>query len=99
MSKSNRKVVAEMLEYADHASDLMLKEMTSEQALEMVRDFTKCLIEWQPNIAEFKDDHVTLGLACLSTAHLFMKAFGVAYEHTDKTLQAKEAIKKARGDL
>lgn len=65
----------------------------------MVRDFTATMVEWQPRIKEQLDDPVTLGLTCLSTAKLFVKAFRVAYEHTDKTLQAKEAIKKALGDL
>ena len=99
MTKSNKEIIDEMMEYADDVADEMLRDMSPEQAVTMVREFTSTMVDWQPGVAELADDPIKLGISCLSTAKLFVKAFAVAYNYTDKHLQAKEAIEKALKDL
>ena len=83
-----------MMRKVDSLSEQMLDELSNEEVVALVRDFCGVMMEWQPNLMEFKDDAMRLGLGCLSTAQLFIKAFIRAYDQTDKHLQAVESLKK-----
>ena len=61
----------------------------------MVREFTKIMADWQPNIAIYMDEPIMLGLSALSAAELFKLAFYRAYVYTDKKVDAINALDKA----
>ena len=87
----------EMIEYGEAAALEILKDMTDDECIQMVRDFCKIMADWQPNIAIYLDEPIMLGLSCLSAAELFKMAFYRAYVYTDKKVDAMNAINKAFG--
>lgn len=88
----------ELVEYADSVAYQMIAGMPEEEAVAMVRDFIGVLVDWQPNIAEHRDDPTMLAITALSTTRLFELAFIKAYSFSAKQIAAREAIAKALGD-
>lgn len=88
----------DLVDYAEKLAQTMIDDMSGEEAVEMVRQFCEVMANWQPNIAQNRDDPVLLGLHCLAAADLFKRAFVKGYVNTDRRLKAQEAIKKALGD-
>ena len=75
----------------------MIAGMPEEEAVAMVRDFIGVLVDWQPNIAEHREDPTMLAITALSTTRLFELAFLKAYSFSAKHIAAREAIAKAFG--
>jgi len=88
---------AELVEYADSVAYQMIAGMPEEEAVAMVRDFIGVLAEWQPSVAEHRDDPTMLAITALSTTRLFELAFIKAYSFSAKQIAAREAIAKAFG--
>lgn len=86
---------SEMIEYGEAAALEILDGMSDEDCIQMVREFTKIMADWQPNIATYRDEPIMLGLSCLSAAELFKLAFYRAYIYTDKKVDAINALDKA----
>ena len=99
MTSESKKTAREMVEYAEILAEESLKEMSGEEAVNMVRNFCEVMADWQPNIRENLEDPILLGLHCLAAADLFKQAFVKAYTETDSRIKAQEAIKKALGDF
>ena len=59
---------SEMIEYGEAAALEILDGMSDEDCIQMVREFTKIMADWQPNIATYRDEPIMLGLSCLSAA-------------------------------
>lgn len=92
-----KQIASEMIEYGEAAALELLNGMSDEDCISMVRDFCGLMVDWQANIAIYKDDPVMLGLSCLGAAELFKLAFYRAYVYTDKKVDAMNAINKAFG--
>lgn len=87
----------EMVDYAQDIASEMIQKMPEEEAVLMVRDCIGVLAEWQPAVAEHRDDPTMLAITALSTTRLFELAFLKAYRYSEKHLEAREAIEKAFG--
>lgn len=88
-----------MVTHAGEIAIEMAAEMPDEEAVLMVRDFISVLSEWQPTIAQYADDPTMLAIGSLATARLFELAFLKGYSFSEKQIAARDAIKKALGDL
>jgi hypothetical protein len=88
----------ELVEYAESVAHQMITGMPEEEAVAMVRDFIGVLSEWQPSVAEHRDDPTLLAITALSTTRLFELAFIKAYSFSAKQIAAREAIAKALGN-
>jgi hypothetical protein len=95
MTSESKKTAREMVEYAEILAEESLKEMSGEEAVNMVRNFCEVMAGWQSSIKELLDDPVMLGIHCLAVAEVFKLAFVEAYGHTSRRLDAESAIKKA----
>ena len=89
----------EMIDYAQDVANQMIEGMPDEEAVLMVRDFISVLANWQPAVAEHRDDPTMLAITALSTTRLFELAFLKAYGFSAKQIEAREAIEKALGGL
>lgn len=99
MTDSNpTQTASEMIEYGEAAALEILDTMSDEDCLQMVREFCELMASWQPNIGCYREDPVMLGLSCLSAAELFKLAFYRGYLHTDKKVEAINALEKAFGE-
>lgn len=93
------------MDLVDYALNLAVEkhsEMSQEECVHMVQDFTRILSDWQPSIRQMKDtpsEAINLAIGCLTLAELFHLAFCSAYSFTEKRIEAREAIEKALGDL
>ena len=95
MTNESKKTAREMVEYAEVLAEESLKEMSGEEAVNMVRNFCEVMADWQPSIKELLDEPVMLGIHCLTVAELFKQAFVKGYDHTSDRIDAVDAIKKA----
>ena len=95
MTSESKKTAREMVEYAEILAEESLKEMSGEEAVNMVRNFCEVMADWQPSIKELLDEPVMLGIHCLTISALFRQAFVKGYNHTSDRIDAVDAIKKA----
>ena len=98
MTNESKKTAREMVEYAEILAEESLKEMSGEEAVDMVRNFCEVMADWQPSIKELLDEPVMLGIHCLTVAELFKQAFVKGYDHTSDRIDAVDAIKKVFGE-
>ena len=93
--KESHKPAKEMVEYAEILAEETVNNMSGEEAIVMVRDFCQVIADWQPSVAEYKDEPVMLGIHTLTVAEVFRLAFVKAYGHTSDRIDAINSIKKA----
>ena len=89
----------EMVVYAGEIALQMAIDMPEEEAVLMVRDFIGVLSEWQPSIAQHAGDPTMIAISALATTRLFEHAFQKAYRFSEKQIEARDAIKKALGEI
>lgn len=87
-----------IFEAAEGVSLSALAEMDEDECVVMVRDFCRVMADWQPSIATQLDDPMSLGVACLSMAHLFQECFIKAYDYSSRKVDAISALKQALGE-